>query len=690
MDSPSRIEPFGFPALDREPLRSNSTSSSLWSPGAVADRQTIDAGQPIAARRFFVQLGAVFLAYYVAGKLGQATTNIRSSNLGPVWPAYGIALAAFLSCGYRVWPGIAASAFLVAVQSAVSPLAAAGQAAGATIASLMGAFLLRRRPDFDPSLSRLRDALALIVVGAFGSAILSASIGLGFLYVTGIQAYSGLAAAWLIYWLGDSTGVLLVTPLVFTLPDLFRIRSRPRVLELAALLALLIGTCFVIFGDLPLIPIRLHALAFAVLPFVMWGAIDFGIGGAALSVFLIATIATLLTALGHGPFAANTPFVNAALLDVLFAVLAVSGLALAAVIAERERAERDREQLVREQSAIEARLLLAAIVDSSNDAIVSKDMDGIILSWNAAAERIFGFTQAEAIGKPITILVPPELQDEEQGILQRLKAGERVVRFATTRLTKAGRRVDVSLTISPIRGADGSLVGASKIARDITEQKRAEEAISSVSRRLIEAQEQERTRIARELHDDIGQRLALLTIELTGLAAPSPESPEVERRTMELSRQASQLASDVQSMSHELHSAKIDILGLATGMRTFCTEFADQQKARVDFTSRDLPAQLPSNVSLCLYRVLQEALHNAAKHSGVHEFRVQLWGSNGEIHLTVKDPGAGFDVEAARASRGLGLVSMKERIKLVDGTLSIDSRLQHGTTIHARVPVGSS
>src|SRR6185436_2615072 len=117
----------------------------------------------------------------------------------------------------------------------------------------------------------------------------------------------------------------------------------------------------------------------------------------------VATIATLLTALGSGPFSANTPFVNAALLDVLFTVLAVSGLPLAAVIAERERAETEREQLIRAQAAMETRLRLAAIVESSNDAMVSMTLDGIILSWNAAAQRIFGFTEAEAIGQPATM-----------------------------------------------------------------------------------------------------------------------------------------------------------------------------------------------------------------------------------------------------------------------------------------------
>ena len=279
---------------------------------------------------------------------------------------------------------------------------------GATVAALTGTFLLRRIRGFDPSLSRLRDALGLIVLGAFGSAILSASIGVFSLYATGVQAYSGLASAWLIYWLGDSTGVLLVTPLVFTMPKLLRIRSRAAIVEFAALLTLLTAACLIVFGDLPIIPVRTHVLAFAVLPFVMWAAIDFGIGGASLSVFLVATIATLATALGFGPFAGNTSFVNAVLLDVLFAALAISGLPLAAVIAERERAKSQREQLIREQAAMEMRLRLAAIVESSNDAIFSKSLDGLVLSWNAAAQRIFGFTDAEVVGRPAAILVPPE------------------------------------------------------------------------------------------------------------------------------------------------------------------------------------------------------------------------------------------------------------------------------------------
>jgi signal transduction histidine kinase len=486
-----------------------------------------------------LELAWVLAAYFVAGKLGQATTNIRSSNLGPVWPASGVALAGLLAYGYRVWPAVAAGAFLVAVESAVSPLAAAGQAAGAALAAVSGTFLLRKLPHFDPALSRLRDALGLIVFGAFCSALVSSSIGIASLFMTGVQPYAGLAPAWLIYWFGDGTGVLLITPLVFTVPQLLSL-PRARIGELACLATLLSIACFVVFGELPGIPIRLDVLAFGMLPFVMWGAIRFGIAGASLSVFLTATLATILTALGYGPFAKNTPFIDAVLLDVLFGVLAVSGMSLAAVIVERERAEGERETLVRKQM-------------------------------------------------------------------------------------------------------------------------------------LIEVQEQERARIARELHDDVGQRLAILAIRLTGVSE-------------ELRVHVSEIAADVQALSHELHPSRIELLGISGAVRQLCTDFAAQQAMSIDCRTSVVARDLPANVSLNLYRVLQEALHNAAKHSGVHECGVRLWAADGSIHLQVTDAGDGFDVESARAGGGIGLLSMEERIRLVDGTLSIHSRAGEGTTIHASVP----
>jgi signal transduction histidine kinase len=223
---------------------------------------------------------------------------------------------------------------------------------------------------------------------------------------------------------------------------------------------------------------------------------------------------------------------------------------------------------------------------------------------------------------------------------------------------------------------------------DITERKRAQEALHQrdmelaeaqrgVSRRLIEAQEKERIRIARDLHDDFGQRLALLTIELELLQQNSPDLPaEVRSRMGELRRQTSEIATDIQSLSHELHSSRLEYVGIVAAMRGFCHEFGE-------------PTSLPPDISLCLFRVLQEALHNSAKHSGVRYFEVRLSGTSDEVHLSVSDSGVGFDREAAKEARGLGLISMEERLKLLNGTFSIESQHKCGTTIRAHVPLSA-
>jgi signal transduction histidine kinase len=272
-------------------------------------------------------------------------------------------------------------------------------------------------------------------------------------------------------------------------------------------------------------------------------------------------------------------------------------------------------------------------------------------------------------------------------IFERLRAGERIDHFETIRITKSGKHVPVSLTISPVADADGRFIGAANIYRDITEQKRAHETLSSVNRRLIEAQEQERSRIARELHDDIAQRLAVLAFEVDDLTASSTAA--FRDKTIALKGRVSEIASDVQGLSHELHSPRLRLLGLAGAMRAFCEQAARQHAATVDFEAHDVPNRVPPEVSLCLFRVLQEAVHNAAKHSGVQRVQARLWGAPGQIHLMISDEGSGFDVEMAKAGPGIGLISMAERMKLVDGDLVIESQPQHGTTIRVRVPVSA-
>jgi len=582
--------------------------------------------------------------------------------------------------------------------------------------------------------------------------------------------------------------------------------------------------------------------------------------------------------------------------------------------------------------AEESLLRLAAIVESSEDAIVSVTLEGLIASWNAGAQRLFGYSEKEAVGKSVRVLVPAELlPSEEDRILETIRGGGSIKHLETVRLTNTGKRINVSLTVSPIKDSNGKIVGCSGIVRDITERKqaedrlreyeravegaeemivvvdreyrylianrqflnlrnmsreqvighyahevlnkeffesvvkekleecfqgkvvryeakykypelgerdlivsyfpiegaagvdrvaciihditdrkrseeslreseqrlrlavetgkmysfewdvatdvvvrspervkvlgdteplrfshgqfmktvhaddrprfvatiggltpenptaeviyrqergdgslawlkssgraffdsdgkllrvigivaditdlkRAEEALSAMTRKLVEAQEQERARIGRELHDDINQRLAMLNVELHQL---QQNPSEIEERVQELQRQTIEILKDVQILSHELHSAKLEYLGVVAGIKNWCKELAERQQVEINWIA-DISTSISPEVGLTLFRILQEALHNAIKHSGVKRFEVQLQERHNEVHLVITDSGKGFDPKKALQGTGLGLTSMSERVRLINGTISINSNPNHGTKIHVRVPL---
>ena len=235
---------------------------------------------------------------------------------------------------------------------------------------------------------------------------------------------------------------------------------------------------------------------------------------------------------------------------------------------------------------------------------------------------------------------------------------------------------------------DGAFAGFIGSCVDVTDQKLAQETLSHINRRLITAQEDERAWIARELHDDIHQRVGLLAMHLERMRQISPSSAEWEGETASASAQVVELGKDIQTLSYRLHSPKLEYLGLATAASAFCREFSDREQADVDFHAENVPKDLPADSSLCLFRILQEALQNALQHSGSRDFHVSLKSRSSCVELTVRDFGIGFRPEDAIKGPGLGLIGMKERVSSLGGLLTVDSTLRRGTTIRARVPMG--
>jgi PAS domain S-box-containing protein len=348
----------------------------------------------------------------------------------------------------------------------------------------------------------------------------------------------------------------------------------------------------------------------------------------------------------------------------------------------------NRNAMTFKESRAEGEELFRHVFEEASLGIAVEDLEGRLLLANPALCRMLGYEREELCGMSCAQFATPEDSQDDWALFQRLRAGV-INHYSLEKryLRKDGTRIWGRLNVSFVMTRDGGSPLVVALVEDITERKSADEALSNVSRRLIEAQEQERTRIARDLHDDINQRLGLLAIELGRLKMDIPDSG-VLKRIDQVQKQTSDIAADVQALSHQLHSPRLEYLGIVAAMKGVCKELGEQQKVEIEFRNHDLPLPVPPDVSLCLFRVLQEALHNAAKHSGARRFDVQLRGTPGEIHLSVSDTGVGFDLDVAMKGPGLGLVSMRERVRLVNGTISIGSK-PGGTTIEVRVPVVS-
>jgi PAS domain S-box-containing protein len=347
---------------------------------------------------------------------------------------------------------------------------------------------------------------------------------------------------------------------------------------------------------------------------------------------------------------------------------------------------------------------LAAIVESSDDAIISKTLDATIVSWNAGAERLYGYTAGEVVGKSIAILIPDGMEDELPAIMARLRRGERVAPFETKRRRKNGTTVAVSLVVSPIKSLDGDIIGASAVARDITERKEAEAARAEVARlehahtadrlllrRVFEGQEQERQRIARELHDEAGQLMASLLVGLRALE-DNTRIEESKHRARHLREIAVAALDQVARLARGLHTSVVEELGLVVALKRYISEYAQLHNIAIDIEPEDLGlVDVPKVVELGLFRIVQEALTNVARHSGATSVSIRIARSPTGLETTITDNGSGFSVDAQRASpeTHLGLQGMKERAIALGGTLNVTSGVT-GTAIRVEFPFSAT
>jgi PAS domain S-box-containing protein len=373
--------------------------------------------------------------------------------------------------------------------------------------------------------------------------------------------------------------------------------------------------------------------------------------------------------------------------------------------------------------------LLASIVDSSEDAIISKTLEGIITSWNAGAERLFGYTAKEAIGKPITMLIPVDRHDEEISILARLRQGEKIEHFDTVRLRKDGTAFEISLSISPVRDAAGKIIGASKIARDVTGRKRVErdlqeseerfrtladaldtqvqfrtqelrrrnteilqqsDQLQDLSRRLMLAQDEERRRIARELHDSAGQNLAALGMSLTRIENDAKRDPTRLADSIKDARDLLQeLNTEIRTTSYLLHPPLLDENGLSSALRWYIDGLTERSGLKIELNIQEDLGRLAPEVELAIFRLVQECLTNIHRHSGSKTAMIRVVRESDKIRAEVQDRGKGISqerlAEVQNRGVGVGLRGMRERVRQSQGELIINSN-PLGTKIIATFP----
>jgi len=421
----------------------------------------------LTALRWLARVLALAAAYFVVAKIGLRYATIGPS-ISPVWPPTGLAVAALVLLGPGYWPAILLGAFLANATTSIPLLAAAGIACGNASEAAVAAYLLRSRSGQHPALDDLLGVRTLVGVAAPVGALVSATVGVTSLWLAGVVSRSGVWSALSLWWAGDYLGALVVAPVLLTWLTWASPAGAPIGRRAALELSLLVGgavlAIMAVFGGL--LPASLVAPAqypYLLFPFVIAAALRFGPRGASLLTMTVATLAVGYTVRGGGPFVMQTvPSTNTALL-LYVGILAITGLFLGPATTRHERAER---------ALREANEHLAAVIQSSPLAIYTLDPTSTVLTWNRAAEALYGWQAAEVIGRPL----PTIGQDvEDHGRLRdRVLRGEALRGVEVTRRRKDGTLVNISLSVAPLHDAAGQVTGMLSLAADITEMRQLE------------------------------------------------------------------------------------------------------------------------------------------------------------------------------------------------------------------------
>jgi PAS domain S-box-containing protein len=616
---------------------------------------------------------------YLSAKLGGILILTEPQTLWPLWPGCAVLVGILLVSRRKIWPILIASGLAGFVVydlqagvsvSALAWLLLADIAEISVTAGGVGYFLSR-----PPRLDSLKTFATYCFFSVILGPIVVSSIG--------IQALNGDKwISWRINFLSEGLAFLTLTPAILgwvAQARTWRRATRAYQLEAAALVTSLIALSHAMFvARGPNVP---PALLYSLVPFLLWSALRFGSAGAATSASVVALWSIWGALHGKGPFSEADPITRVFSLQLFLLFTTVPFMALAVLVEERKQ-----QQAALRESEERFRLM----ADTAPTLVWMSGIDKLCTFFNRGWLEFTGRTMEQELGNGWAAGVHPD--DLERCLHIYTTTFDARAKFEMEyrlRRNDGEYRWIVDYGV-PRFGSNGVFCGYIGSCIDITERKRSEMSLHELTGRLIHAQEEERARIARELHDDISQRMAFLQIGLDQFEQSVPGLAASQRKELRnLTEIASEVSSDLHGISHQLHPARLDLQGLVAAMGSFCRELNGQYGLQIKFEHHDVPNQIPTDVALCVFRIVQEGLRNIVKHSKTSEAEVELSGHSQGIDLCISDSGIGFDLDSAEEKGGLGLISMRERLRLVGGNLLVQSEPLHGTRIRVRVPLST-
>ena len=629
---------------------------------------------------------SVSVAYYIGAKIGFALT-FQPHPVSTLWPPNAILFAALLFSPVRWWWFVVLATFPAHLLTQLGadiplPMMLCWYISNCTEGVISAAIF--RYVAKEVRLDSMYLVVIFITVAVLGP-FLSSFLDAGFVVLNRF----GTSPYWDVFRMRFFSNVLAsltLVPLIVTWKrGGFRSlanASSGRYAEATLLAAGLLIVGIISFGTRATILNTNPAMLYLPLPLLLWASMRFGPRGSSAALFVVSICAIWGAINGFGPFTGETAEESAMSVQSFLIVAAMTLLFLTAVVRERdETSERNR-----------------ALLNANPDMVFLMSNQGVYLDYHARDPNELLLPPEMFLGKNVREVLPPQLAQDVVRCLARSTSNDepQVIEYS---LQIGGEEKHYEARLIGMEG-DKTL----SIVRDVTDRQRASLALKesqlklhqshtqvrSLLGRLIDVQESERRRISRELHDDLSQKIATLSVAISRLKRRVPlDDDDLIAELDDMRHQTNNLTNEIRRLSHQLHPAVLEHLGLVTALESYIGSFKDEEQIDVRLTAEIGEERVPFQTSICIYRVAVEALRNVSRHSGAVSAAISLKRDDGSLELRVSDSGKGFDVDAFRRGGGLGLVSIEERLRLLQGSCEIHSSPEKGTTLVARVPLSN-